>query len=485
MVIKKYDREYVAEDCGEIQPQYTTRANKRTDSVKTEDCGEIKQSTTPNDSILTALKQYIDNNKVTGLEMKEPEDALIFAPYSSFQKSPKWTVGRYIGEMVVNLPKENIKNARKDQTIRLSIHPRFGTKFLIHMIEEIYSFRILQSTKRQDKGNTWNNIYQLILRQLWVAKFAKADKYGLPRKTVKRIHQGMQIHGHLNVRKSLVPFFTKKHVVSEYREKEVDDVIGRIVYKAYDILADKETGLTGLPPQVQESINDLYTRYHKQQIKVFDHEYLNIRYKSIYLSWKPLVDFSWQIIKHKGFNPEKNIEGNGYAMFFDMAEIWEAYIGKVLETDFFHCTQQNSNIKLFKNEQEKEFQRIIPDYISSDWTNEKAKAIGDAKYMDLVSKTNLLGEQTYSVYYKTIMYMYRFNAKKGFIFYPKKTSDTGNAIKTFTIGGENKGALYMIGLNIPQNNGDMDYKDFQNKIKEKEELFRSQVKQCLLNVHGM
>lgn len=142
MANKKIYKEYFAEDCGEIRPLHTPNNN--------------------DDSILTALKQYIDNNKVTGLEMKEPEDALIFAPYSSFQKSPKWTVGRYIGEMVVNLPKENIKNARKDQTIRLSIHPRFGTKFLIHMIEEIYSFRILQSTKRQDKGNTWNNIYQLI-----------------------------------------------------------------------------------------------------------------------------------------------------------------------------------------------------------------------------------------------------------------------------------------------------------------------------------
>ena len=44
----------------------------------------------------------------------------------------------------------------------------------------------------------------------------------------------------------------------------------------------------------------------------------------------------------------------------------------------------------------------------------------------------------------------------------------------------------MIGLNIPQNNEDAtDYANFQNKIKMEEELFRSQVKQCLLNVHDM
>ncbi len=481
MANKKIDKEYVAKDCDEIQPK-NTEPSKRSNSVKTEDSGKIKRSENiPNNkdnSILIALKQYIDNNKVAGLKMREPEDALIFAPYSSFQKSSKWMAGRYIGELVINLPKKNIKNAQKDQTIHLSIKPRFGINFLIHMIEEIYNFHILESTRMQDEGNTWNNIYQLILRKLWIAKFAEADKYGLPRKTVKRTHQGMQIHGHLNVRKSILPFFTKKNVISEYREKEIDDVIGRIVYKAYDILANKETGLQGLPPQVQESINDLYTLYHKQQIKVTDHEYLSIQYKSIYQSWKPLVDFSWQIIKHRGFDPERNVDGE-YAMFFDMAEIWEAYIGKILEKNFFHCTEQNSNIRLFKDEQEKEFQRIIPDYISRDWTNEKATAIGDAKYMDLLEKTNLLGEQTYSVYYKTIMYMYRFNAKKGFIFYPRKTSDTEDSIKTFTIGGENKGALYMIGLNIPQNKDDMNYADYQKMIKKEEENFRNHVNQCL------
>lgn len=340
MANKKIYKEYFAEDCGEIRPLHTPNNN--------------------DDSILTALKQYIDNNKVTGLEMREPEDALIFAPYSSFRKSPKWTVGRYIGEMVVNLPKENIKNARKDQTIRLSIHPRFGTNFLIHMLEKIYNFRILQSTKKQDKGNTWNNIYQLILRQLWVAKFAKADKYGLPRKTVKRIHQGMQIHGHLNVRKSLVPFFTKKNVVSEYREKEVDDVIGRIVYKAYDILADKETGLTGLPPQVQESINDLYTRYHKQQIKVSDHEYLNIRYKSIYLSWKPLVDFSWQIIKHKGFNPEKTSKEMATLCSLIWLKFGKHILGKYWRRTSFIALNKTQILSYLRMNKKKSFSASYP-----------------------------------------------------------------------------------------------------------------------------
>ena len=81
--------------------------------------------------------------------------------------------------------------------------------------------------------------------------------------------------------------------------------------------------------------------------------------------------------------------------------------------------------------------------------------------------------------------MYRFNAKKGFIFYPKKTSEAGEAIKTFTIGGENKGALYMIGLNIPQNNENMDYKDFCTEMRNNEYKFIGMVEKALTSMDSI
>lgn len=450
------------------------------------DCSEImhgKELAPYDDATLIALLKHVSSIPLGGIEHDDNNEPLIYAPFTFFQKSHNWMAGRYIGEMVVKLPKSDIQNARTDKVVRLLIRPRFGTTFLCHMLEEIYNFKMPESAMQHGDGVVWNKFYQLILRQLWIAKFAKADKYGLPRQTVKRTHQGMQIRGHLNVRKSILPFFTKKEVVSEYREKEVDDMIGRIVYKAYDILADKETGLRNLPPQVQESINDLYSRYHGEQIKITEHDYQSIRYKSIYVSWKPLVDFSWQIIKHRGYNPEQSIDEQGYGLFFDMAEIWEAYIGKLLEKDFMHCTERNSNIRLFENEEEKQFQRIIPDYLSRDWTNEKAKAVGDAKYMNLAGKEILQGEQTYSVYYKTIMYMYRFNSQKGFIFYPMDPNESENKelVQPFTIAGEKKGQFYKVGLRLPQN----DDKDYVSKLKAAEGEFQEAVGEILNNLNSL
>lgn len=438
-------------------------------------------------------KKLSEGNSVVpiglGTSKKRDDENIIYRPYESFTRSNEWMAGRYVGEASFKLTKEDFAQYKlKAQELRnfiqesilLSIKPRFGTPFLCHMLEEIYNFKMPESAMQHGEGVAWNKFYQLILRQLWIAKFAKADKYGLPRQTVKRSHQGMQIRGHLNVRKSILPFFTKKEVVSEYREKEVDDMIGRIVYKAYDILADKETGLRNLPPQVQESINDLYSRYHGEQIKITEHDYQSIRYKSIYVSWKPLVDFSWQIIKHRGYNPEQSIDEQGYGLFFDMAEIWEAYIGKLLEKDFMHCTERNSNIRLFENEEEKQFQRIIPDYLSRDWTNEKAKAVGDAKYMNLAGKEILQGEQTYSVYYKTIMYMYRFNSQKGFVFYPMNPDESENKelVEPFTIGGEKNGQFYKVGLRLPKN----DDKDYVNKLKVAEGEFQEAASNILKNL---
>ena len=409
------------------------------------------------------INQERDNLIHIAKDKSSSEEKILYRPYESFTHSKEWTAGRYVGEITLEI--------NKKKKYRLVILPRLGTQFLVHMLEGITNFKMPESLTKHKEGDVWNSLYQLILRQLWVAKFAKADKYGLPRHTIKRVHQGMQIRGHLNVRKSILPLFTKNEVVSEYREKEVDDTIGRIVYKAYDILADKKTGMTNLPQQVQDSINDLSSRYHGQQIKVTEQEYKKIQYKSIYQSWKPLVDFSWQIIKNKGYNPEQSVEENGYALFFDMAEIWELYLARVLRDQFDHCTS-SSNIKLFENEDNKGFQTVIPDYLAKGWDDNKADAVADAKYMKLAEKEHLSGEQLYSVYYKTIMYMYRFNSKKGFIFYPLKDSST-IASKVFQIKGELGGTLTTIGLRIPSETND--FESFRKEMQEAEADFRKQI----------
>ena len=413
--------------------------------------------------LLEGGNKYVDI--IGGGIRRNDDEKILYRPYESFQRCKEWTAGRFVGEA-------SFKLEGKNKVIRLVIKPRFGTQFLVHMLEVINNYRLPESIMKLKDGDDWNNIYQLILRYLWLAKFSKADRYGLPKQTVKRTYDGVQIRGRLNVRKSIRPYFLKKEVVSEYREKEIDNTIGRIVYKAYTILSDKKNGLTNIPPQIQDSINDLISRYKgDHQIKISEREYLSINYKSIYVSWKPLVDLSWQIIKQRGFDPDQCIEEDGFGIFFDMAEIWESYIGKVLSDKFHHYTENNSNFSLF----EKFDQKIIPDYISREYddTMNSAVAVGDAKYMNLENRSKLEGEQTYSVYYKTIMYMHRFNSRKGFIFYPiapGEDEDDGFKecqIQEYQIKNTDS-SIIMVGFRVPKMQNTTNYKEelknFQDKV---------------------
>lgn len=227
-----------------------------------------------------------------------------------------WKAGRYIGTTQIG-------------SSTIEIKPRFGNGWLEYLLADVFHFRLTKSENERDKSN-WNELMRRIFWHLWVNKFIAANQYGLPRRTAKRTHQGIQIRGHLNARKSILPFFMKRQVVSEYREKEVDDAICRIVYKAYCILAQRDMRKSTTPSQIQESLNDLYSLYQGHPISVSPRDYHDISYKSIYLSWKPLVDFSWQIIQQDSLSKHKNVKGESFSLFLDMAEIWESFLRKKL-----------------------------------------------------------------------------------------------------------------------------------------------------------
>lgn len=273
-------------------------------------------------SSIVPVSIYADDSKYADADSK-----LAYSPYETqpypFEKEDNsfcyqrvWQAGRYIGTTQID-------------GCTVNIEPRFGNGWLEYLLADVFHFRLTKSENERDK-NSWNELMRRIFWHLWVNKFTVANQYGLPRRTAKRIHQGIQIRGRLNARKSIFPFFMKHQVVSEYWEKEVDDAICRIVYKAYSILAQRDMRKSAVPSQIQESLNDLYSLYQGHPISVSPRDYHSISYKSIYLCWKPLVDFSWQIIQQDSLCKHKNVKGESFSLFLDMAEIWEAFLRKKL-----------------------------------------------------------------------------------------------------------------------------------------------------------
>lgn len=110
-----------------------------------------------------------------------------------------------------------------------------------------------------------------------------------------------------------------------------------------------------------------------------------------------------------------------HGILIDAAWLWEEYIAKVLSerTGFKHYTRNNAFHLLRK--EDKTFQPIIPDYL--DLGDQSNKIVADAKYIPLHRYDHLDADRASAVYYKTIMYMYRFNTQKGFLFHPCSVTD--------------------------------------------------------------
>ena len=302
-----------------------------------------------------------------------------------FEYKQVWQAGRYVGTVQI------------DGTT-IEIKPRFGDTWLEYLLADVFHFQLTRSESKssnKEKSN-FNELMRRILWHLWIRKFASADQYGLPRRVVSHSYQGIQIRGHLNARKSIIPLFTRCQLISEYREKDIDDTICKIVFKAYCILTNVQLSKRSVPTQIQDSLNSLYGYYQGVPVNVSAHDYQSVSYKSIYLSWKPLVDFSWQIIKQHSLFIQNYFQGESFSIFFDMAEIWESFLRKKLGEGFADdgwrvLSVEECHYRIYKG---KFYERdIIPDII--------------------LTRQNVQGENEYMVFDAKYKRM-RANASKGY-----------------------------------------------------------------------
>ena len=130
---------------------------------------------------------------------------------------------------------------------------------------------------------------------------------------------------------------------------------------------------------------------------------------------------------------------------------------------------------------------MIPDYLDAENI-----LVADAKYIPLHRFDRMDAERAAAVYYKTIMYMYRFNATKGFLFHPCNLEDI-NYIKEdkekslpFTINEglvssdykivDTEGYLYELGMIIP--NAD-NYETFCDNMRNIETQYKDKIQEYI------
>lgn len=369
----------------------------------------------------TYLKKFSEYFRQSNPKCKEWDDQIVSLktePYRFDNEESTiqtlWWAGRYIGIAHVD-------------GCEISIRPRFGNAFLLNILEEILNIKYVnQDGTLTEMSNEWlGNLLNLVKRKMWITKCAEANRYGLPRINIKRKHQGVSLKGALDIKHTLLPWKQKQEVVTHAYEKVLDDHICKIVYEAHRILSKnviqnkggkkgtKDIGIqnlvgTSIPPIVQDTINALDSNYKGSYFDITEADYQRIRYKSIYQSWKPLVDLSWTIIKERELGLKAS-DKKTECVFIDMAEIWEAFLRKKLgeglrDEGWRVWSAEECELNTYEHEYRS---LIIPDIVLQRSMNGKEQfLVFDAKYKSMtgesydVDRTDFFQIHTYIHYFQ-------------------------------------------------------------------------------------
>lgn len=283
-------------------------------------------------------------------------------------RSNQWTAGRFVGEAI-------FKHGQSDY--KITIKPRFGEKVLFRMLEEISNIRITISASQTSKSVDWQHYIKRIIAFIWLQKLANANLHGVPKTQVQREHKGQTIRGRLVVRRSIKPLHQSSEIISSYREKQVDSQIAQIIFQAYQILkSDFEIGKINIPDSAKDAINQVHTIV-QNKVHLNESDYRNIKYKDIYLSWKPVVDLSWDIIKRKQLSLKQDKAKQGFGFFIDMAEVWEQYLRAILKKHLLPHGWRSKNEKQIAYKGYFFQRELIPDLV---FQKKNEIAVWDAKY---------------------------------------------------------------------------------------------------------
>ena len=285
-----------------------------------------------------------------GKKSNKEEEEIAYFNY----RDAKWYAGRFIGEAIFEFNNTKYK---------IIINPRFGNNQLFRMLEEVYNIRLPHSKNNFEKQNQYQYLIKKLIAFLWLNLLSKANKHGIPKNNTIRFYKGTSIIGKLDIRKSILPLFTEEKVISKYHEKTPDKTITNILKSAYRILKT-EYSLTNdmISVSSKNAIEQLYSSKIAEN-HVTENDYNKIQYRDIYLTYKPIVDLSWDILKKRNFGNNRDKNKDGLSFFIDMAEIWEMYLKSILKKKFLKdgWIIRNDKITTYK---EKDFRRtLIPDII--------------------------------------------------------------------------------------------------------------------------
>lgn len=351
--------------------------------------------------------------------------------------------------------------------------------FLYYMLSKVFAINIVNM---EVGGGSLKEIDLLIF--IFPRLLKEALRQGLFKQYVKKEYNDANVRGGININKHIrFNYPANGRIAYSTKEFSYDNNITQLIRHTIEYLHTLPMGraLLNNDKDVEQCVRLItqstpsYQKGNRRSIITENNRPLTHPY---YTNYKALQSLCLAILKKERISHGSQ-NNKVHGILIDASWLWEEYIATIIkETGFIHHTSNNS-FKLFKDlETNNKFQTIIPDYI---WTlNDGKKIVADAKYIRLNSFDNTDAERASAIYYKTIMYMYRFATNKGYLLYPyskEENENEKNDVIDYEIDNEKGCHLYKIRLTIPKCEGE--YSDFKTNIATNEQGFIENLQKCI------
>ncbi len=419
--------------------------------------------------------------------METNNDAIYLWPYrqkevdGDLKKQNLFKITEKDGKSIDSITTNNIVGFIGCNGTDVRIRSRFShgkdDYFLYYMMEKVLAVNMVNfetSTSRQDA------IFDLML--LFFPKLLKeALSQGVYKQYVYHEYNDANVKGAIDINRHIrfnIPF--NGRIAYRTREFSYDNPVTQLIRHTIEFIRRKPFGQSVLHNDsetegcIQQIIlaTPTYSDRQRQAIingnlRPFSHPY--------FTKYAALIKLCLSILRHEQLAFGDNKDEKVYGVLIDAAWLWEEYVAQLINSiGGNHYTRKNSRYNLFSDEKS-DFQQIVPDYVKGEEDN--YDWVADAKYIPLAGVRHLYADKAERVYYKTIMYMYRFNTEKGFLLYPlgDEKDDNGNAYKEYEhyrILGDRGGMLYKVALKIPSKTT---YPSFKKTMQESEGIFKSRI----------
>lgn len=353
-------------------------------------------------------------------------------------------------------------------TERLTIGSRFGTDgqdfFFQYLLNRVLEFPTMVDLKTD--ADHESQLFNLFLF-LFPYYLKRAMRKGPFKEYIYCKYNDGNVKGTIDVARHIAqntPFIGR--VAYGQREFSFDNSLMELIRHTIEYIKGKPLG-SNLLFKVKDEVKVVveatpgYQPYDRMKV-IRDNDRNMVRH-GYYREYQELQRLCVMILRHR-----KHRIGTGfhqmYGILFDGAWLWEEYVNSLVDDLFYH--PRNKARKGAQQLFDGNVGLIFPDFISRD---SGTRVIADAKYKPIGNIAN-------QDYLQVLAYMFRFDAKEGYYFYPEKGDADGRKLRlnhgsTYEGTVEPRADIFVMkhGLKIPT--GMDNYESFVLEMQRSESEF--------------